>query len=43
MSSKYYPLVKEKIKEMWPERYHEMPMTKALAMEYTTCITKEVN
>lgn len=30
MSSKFYPLVKEKIKEMWPERYHEMPMEKAM-------------
>ncbi len=36
MSSKYYPLVKEKIKEMWPERYHEMPMTKALAALWNT-------
>jgi fatty acid desaturase len=30
MSSKYYPLVKAKIKEFWPERYHEMPMTRAM-------------
>ncbi|KXG10752.1 acyl-CoA desaturase [Anoxybacillus rupiensis] len=30
MSSKYYPLVKEHIKRMWPDRYHEMPMLKAL-------------
>lgn len=30
MSSKYYPLVKKHIKKMWPERYHEMPLTKAL-------------
>ncbi|MBU9713607.1 fatty acid desaturase family protein [Evansella tamaricis] len=30
MSSKYYPLVKKKVKEFWPERYHEMPMGKAL-------------
>ena len=36
MSSKYYPLVKEKIKEMWPERYHEMPMTKALVALWNT-------
>ncbi|MDQ0254024.1 fatty acid desaturase [Evansella vedderi] len=36
MSSKYYPLVKEHIKEMWPERYHEMPMTKALAALWKT-------
>ncbi|MFA9558542.1 fatty acid desaturase [Evansella sp. AB-rgal1] len=30
MSSKYYPLVKKHLKEMWPDRYHEMPLTKAL-------------
>ncbi|NNV06819.1 MULTISPECIES: acyl-CoA desaturase [Geobacillus] len=36
MSSKYYPLVKEQIKRMWPERYHEMPMTKALAALWKT-------
>ena len=30
MSSKYYPLVKKQIKRMWPDRYHEMPMVKAL-------------
>ena len=44
MSSKYYPLVKEKIKEMWPERYHEMPMTKALALWNTPRVYyQEVN
>ena len=36
MSSKYYPLVKEHIKRMWPERYHEMPMSKALAALWKT-------
>lgn len=36
MSSKYYPLVKEKIKEMWPERYHEMSMGKALTTLWKT-------
>ncbi|WP_066173969.1 fatty acid desaturase family protein [Bacillus marinisedimentorum] len=30
MSPKYYPMVKEQIKRMWPERYHEMPMGRAL-------------
>ncbi|MGJ7919833.1 fatty acid desaturase family protein [Neobacillus sp. LXY-4] len=30
MNPKYYPLVKEQIKRMWPERYHEMPYTKAM-------------
>ncbi|PSL50640.1 fatty acid desaturase [Salsuginibacillus halophilus] len=36
MSSKYYPLVKEHIKSMWPERYHEMPMAKALKALWQT-------
>ncbi len=30
MNPKYYPLVKQHIKEMWPERYFEMPIFKAL-------------
>ncbi|MBO8157374.1 MAG: acyl-CoA desaturase [Bacillaceae bacterium] len=30
MNPKYYPLVKKHIKNMWPERYHEMPMWKAM-------------
>lgn len=36
MSPKYYPLVKKHIKEMWPERYHEMPMGKALIALWKT-------
>lgn len=36
ISSKYYPLVKEHIKNMWPERYHEMPMDKALKALWKT-------
>ncbi len=36
MSSKYYPLVKQYIKQLWPERYHEMPMTKALIALWKT-------
>ncbi|QHE51859.1 acyl-CoA desaturase [Pontibacillus sp. HMF3514] len=36
MSPKYYPLVKKHIKEMWPERYHEMPMGKALKALWNT-------
>ncbi|WP_100397909.1 fatty acid desaturase family protein [Bacillus sp. FJAT-44742] len=36
VNPKYYPLVKAKIKEMWPERYHEMPMQKALALLWKT-------
>jgi fatty acid desaturase len=36
MSSKYYPLVKAYIKKMWPDRYHEMPMGKALAALWKT-------
>jgi len=36
MSSKYYPLVKEHIKKMWPDRYHEMPMLQALRALWKT-------
>ncbi|MBD8070860.1 fatty acid desaturase family protein [Bacillus sp. PS06] len=36
MSSKYYPLVKEQIKKRWPDRYHEMPMIKALIALWKT-------
>lgn len=36
MNPKHYPLVKKHIKSMWPERYHEMPMTKALLALYKT-------
>ncbi|MGB8001571.1 MAG: acyl-CoA desaturase [Anaerobacillus sp.] len=36
MNPKYYPLVKQQIKEMWPERYHEMPMTQALIALWRT-------
>lgn len=36
MSSKYYPLVKQHIKAMWPERYHEMPMGKAMVALWKT-------
>ncbi|MFC0273141.1 fatty acid desaturase family protein [Metabacillus herbersteinensis] len=36
MSSKYYPLVKEHIKKVWPELYHEMPMSKALVALWKT-------
>ncbi|WP_243387167.1 fatty acid desaturase family protein [Bacillus kexueae] len=36
MSPKHYPLVKKHIKEMWPERYHEMPMSKALVALWKT-------
>ncbi|OOE14860.1 fatty acid desaturase family protein [Fictibacillus arsenicus] len=36
MSPKYYPLVKKHIKEMWPERYHEMPHWKALVTLWKT-------
>ncbi|WP_121663983.1 fatty acid desaturase family protein [Metabacillus litoralis] len=36
MSSKYYPLVKEHIKSMWPDRYHEMPFGKALVALWKT-------
>ncbi|NGQ96158.1 acyl-CoA desaturase [Brevibacillus sp. SYP-B805] len=36
MSSKYYPLVKQHIKRMWPDRYHEMPLWKALIALWKT-------
>ncbi|MGO4889084.1 fatty acid desaturase family protein [Anaerobacillus sp. MEB173] len=36
MNPKYYPLVKQQIKEMWPERYHEMPLGSALKALYKT-------
>jgi fatty acid desaturase len=36
MSPKYYPLVKEHLKKMWPDRYHEMPLGKALLALWRT-------
>ncbi len=36
MNPKYYPIVKQHIKTMWPERYHEMPMTQALIALWQT-------
>ncbi|MFC4736048.1 fatty acid desaturase family protein [Bacillus daqingensis] len=36
VNSKYYPLVKQKIKEYWPHLYHEMPMSKALLALWKT-------
>ncbi|MDO6658936.1 fatty acid desaturase, partial [Anaerobacillus sp. 1_MG-2023] len=36
MNPKYYTLVKEKIKTMWPDRYLEMPMTRALITLWLT-------
>ncbi|TXC89480.1 acyl-CoA desaturase [Metabacillus litoralis] len=36
MSSKYYPLVKKHVKNMWPDRYHEMPIGKALVALWKT-------
>ncbi|WP_181349079.1 acyl-CoA desaturase [Thalassobacillus sp. CUG 92003] len=36
MSPKYYPMVKRYVKELWPERYHEMAMSKALHALWTT-------
>ncbi|WP_141430562.1 acyl-CoA desaturase [Bacillus sp. 03113] len=36
MSPKYYPIVKEHIKKMWPDRYHEMPHFKALIALWKT-------
>ncbi|WP_377890995.1 fatty acid desaturase family protein [Alkalihalobacillus sp. R86527] len=36
MSPKYYPIVKKHIKDMWPDRYHEMPMTRAMIALWKT-------
>lgn len=36
MSPKYYPVVKQHIKKMWPERYHEMKMSKAMKTLWNT-------
>ncbi|MFC7061432.1 fatty acid desaturase family protein [Halobacillus seohaensis] len=36
MSSKHYPLVKYYIKQLWPEKYHEMAMSKALIALWKT-------
>jgi len=36
MSSKYYPLVKKHIKSLWPERYHEMSLGRALISLWKT-------
>lgn len=36
MSPKYYPMVKEHLKKMWPERYFEMPLHTALAALWKT-------
>ncbi|WP_085521104.1 fatty acid desaturase family protein [Tuberibacillus sp. Marseille-P3662] len=36
MNSKYYPMVKQHIKAMWPERYHEMSLLRALKVLWQT-------
>ncbi|MDE5414622.1 fatty acid desaturase family protein [Alkalihalobacterium chitinilyticum] len=36
ISPKYYPLVKEQIKQRWPERYHEMPFLQAMIALFKT-------
>jgi fatty acid desaturase len=36
ISSKYYPLVKQHIKKMWPDQYHEMSMGQALKALWKT-------
>jgi fatty acid desaturase len=36
MNPKYYPLVKKHIKNMWPERYHEMSIGKAMRTLWKT-------
>ncbi|RXI99845.1 acyl-CoA desaturase [Anaerobacillus alkaliphilus] len=36
MNPKYYPLVKEEILKRWPERYHQMPLIRALIVLWRT-------
>lgn len=36
MNPKYYPLVKKHLKEMWPEKYHELPIGTALKALWKT-------
>jgi fatty acid desaturase len=36
MNPKYYPLVKEQIKKMWPDRYHEMSFGRAMVALWKT-------
>jgi fatty acid desaturase len=36
MSPKYYSLVKEQVKKMWSERYHEMPFGRAMITIWKT-------
>ncbi|MDN4074004.1 acyl-CoA desaturase [Fictibacillus sp. CENA-BCM004] len=36
MSPKYYPIIKQHIKKMWPERYHEMKMSNAMKALWNT-------
>jgi len=36
MSAKYAPQVKRLLKELWPDRYHEMPLWRALGLLWRT-------
>ncbi|NGP44660.1 acyl-CoA desaturase [Bacillaceae bacterium SIJ1] len=36
MSAKYYPIIKQHLKEKWPDRYNEMPLGEALLALYQT-------
>lgn len=36
MSSKYAPMVKKLVKELWPDRYNELPLWKALLLLWKT-------
>ncbi len=36
VNPKYYPLIKEQIKKLWPEKYHEMQLHKALMALWKT-------
>lgn len=36
MSAKYYPMVQKLIKQLWPDRYHEMSLWRALGVLWRT-------
>lgn len=36
VSSKHYPMIKKEILKLWPERYHQMPLIKALILLWKT-------
>jgi fatty acid desaturase len=36
VNPKYYPLIKQHIKKLWPDRYHEMPLLRAMKTLFLT-------